>query len=136
LCTFNVDVRLNPALDDTAALALLRSCATAVDQAWPGTQPTQVEITTRWPPFALPVDSALRRALLGAAQDAGLSTTAKIAGPSNIGNYLAGFAIPATAGFGVDHHGLHGTDECIRLGSIPQVQAVYHQTLLTLLRPA
>jgi succinyl-diaminopimelate desuccinylase len=136
LCTFNVDIRLTPVLDDTGALALLRSCATEVDHAWPGTQPTQVEITTRWPPFALPGDSALRNALLDAARDAGLSATAKIAGPSNIGNYLAGFAIPATAGFGVDHHGLHGTDERIRLDSVSPVQAVYHQALLTLLRPA
>jgi len=32
----------------------------------------------------------------------------KIAGPSNIGNYLAGLSIAATAGFGVDYVGLHG----------------------------
>jgi hypothetical protein len=53
--------------------------------------------------------------------------------PSNIGNYLAGLGIPATAGFGVAHEGLHGTDEHIRLDSIPVVQAAYHQALLTLL---
>ena len=133
LCTFNVDVRLTPALDDTTALGLLRSQAAAVDKAWPDTQPTHVEITTRWPAFALPGDSALRGALLDAAAQAGLSTTAKIAGPSNIGNYLAGLGIPATAGFGVEHHGLHGTDEQIRIESIPQVQAVYHRALLSLL---
>jgi succinyl-diaminopimelate desuccinylase len=133
LCTFNVDVRLTSALDATAAIGLLRSRAAAVDDAWPGTRPTDVEITTRWPPFALPVDSALRRALLSAAGAAGLDVAAKVAGPSNIGNYLAGLGIPATAGFGVDYHGLHGTDEMIRLDSIPQIQAVYHQALLTLL---
>jgi succinyl-diaminopimelate desuccinylase len=136
LCTLNVDLRLTPALDDTAAVDLLRSRAAMVDDAWPGTQPTEVEITTSWPAFALPRDSALLRALLGAADSAGLSTTAKIAGPSNIGNYLAGLGIPATAGFGVDYQGLHGTDEQIRLDSIPQVQAVYHQALLTLLHAA
>jgi succinyl-diaminopimelate desuccinylase len=134
LCTFNVDVRLTPALDDAVAVGLLRSRAAAVDQAWPGTQPTHVEITTRWPAFALPDDSVLRGALLDAAAQAGLSTTAKIAGPSNIGNYLAGLGIPATAGFGVEYQGLHGTDERIRVESIPQVQAVYHQALLTLLQ--
>jgi hypothetical protein len=78
-------------------------------------------------------DSALRGALLGAAGAAGLKTTAKVAGPSSIGNYLAGLGIPATAGFGVDYRGLHGTDERIRLESVPQVQAVYHRALLTLL---
>ena len=54
-------------------------------------------------------------------------------GPSNIGNYLAGLGIPATAGFGVDYTGLHGTDERIRLDSIPAVHAAYHQALLILL---
>jgi succinyl-diaminopimelate desuccinylase len=100
----------------------------------PGTPPTDVGVTTRWPPFALPDGSPLRDALLEAASWAGLAPAAKIAGPSNIGNYLAGLGIPATAGFGVDYQGLHGTDERIRLDSLPIVQAAYHQALLTLLR--
>ncbi|MFI0451364.1 M20 family metallopeptidase [Actinomadura sp. 6N118] len=136
LCTFNVDIRLTPAFDDTSAAELLRSVAGDVDGRWPGTRPTEVEISTRWPPYALAVDSPLRTALLGAAAEAGLSTSAKIAGPSNIGNYLAGLGIPATAGFGVDYVGLHGTDERIRLETVPRIQAAYHQALLTLLRPA
>ncbi len=107
-----------------------------MDDAWPGTQPTHTEITTRWPAFALPDGDQLRSALLAAARAAGLATTAKIAGPSNIGNYLAGLDVPATAGFGVEHAGLHSTDERIRLDSIPKVQAVYHQALLTLMRRA
>jgi succinyl-diaminopimelate desuccinylase len=134
LCTINVDVRLTPTFDDNAALDLLRSATTSIDDTWPGTQPTHIEITTRWPPYALPPGSPLRKALLHAAESAGLAPAAKIAGPSNIGNYLAGLGIPATAGFGVDYQGLHGTDERIRLDSIPQVQAAYHQALLTLLR--
>jgi len=136
LCTFNVDIRLTPALDERAAADLLRSAAARVDSARPGTQPTHIEITTRWPAFALADRAPLRRALLDAARATGLDTSAKIAGPSNIGNYLAGLAIPATAGFGVDYTGLHGTDERIRLDSIPPVQAVYHQALLTLLLAA
>ena len=66
----------------------------------------------------------------------GLAPVAKVAGPSNIGNYLAGLGIPATAGFGVDYQGLHGSDERIRLDSIPAVQATYHRALLTLLHAA
>lgn len=123
LCTINVDVRLTPAFGSDDALGLLRSAAAAIDDAWPGTRPTHTEITTQWPPYALPPGSALRDALLRAAESAGLAPTAKVAGPSNIGNYLAGLGIPATAGFGVDYQGLHGTDEGIRLDSIPQVQA-------------
>ncbi|WP_261570123.1 M20 family metallopeptidase [Frankia gtarii] len=134
LCTLNVDVRLTPALDDQAALDLLCSAAAGVDAAWSGTQPTRVEVTTRWPAFALPQDAPLRAALLTAADTVGVAATAKVAGPSNIGNYLAGLGIPATAGFGVDHRGLHGADEQIAVASIPRVQAVYHQALLTVLR--
>ena len=98
-----------------------------------GTPPTSVEITTRWPPYALPHGSPLRDALLRGATRAGLAPVAKVAGPSNIGNYLAGLGIPAIAGFGVGYESLHGTDERIRLDSIPAVQAAYHQALLNLL---
>ena len=80
--------------------------------------------------------AAARRAAAGGGTAAGLAPAAKVAGPSNIGNYLAGLGIPATAGFGVDYQGLHGTDERIRLDSIPVVQAAYHQALLTLLHAA
>ena len=133
LCTVNVDIRLTPALDDPAAVVLLREAAASTDAAWPGTPPTDVDVTTRWPPYALPDGSPLRDALLKGATRAGMAPVAKVAGPSNIGNYLAGLGIPATAGLGVDYTGLHGTDERIRLDSIPAVQAAYHHALLTLL---
>ena len=136
LCTVNVDIRLTPALDDLAAAALLQEAVAGTDAAWPGTPPTDVDVTTRWPPYALPDGSPLRDALLKGAARAGLAPVAKVAGPSNIGNYLAGLGIPATAGFGVDYEGLHGTDERIRLDSIPAVQAAYHQALLILLHGA
>jgi succinyl-diaminopimelate desuccinylase len=133
LCSLNVDIRLTPGLDDRTAEGLLRDAVNAADRAWPGTRPTGVEIVTRWPPFALPEGARLRVALLDAAAEAGLDVTAKVAGPSNIGNYLAGLAIPATAGFGVHYEGLHATDERILLDSIGPVQAVYHRALLTLM---
>ena len=107
-----------------------------MDAAWPSTRRTRIEITTCWPAYRLPDDSSLKTALLTAARQAGLSPAAKIAGPSNIGNYLAGLGIQATAGFGVEHEGLHSTDERIRIGSIPPVQATYHQACLTLLTPS
>jgi succinyl-diaminopimelate desuccinylase len=123
LCTLNVDVRLTPAFDTAAAETLLRSLAEEVDAAWPDTRRTLIKLTTRWPAYQLPDDSPLKTALLAAAHQAGLSPAAKIAGPANIGNYLAGLGIPATAGFGVDHQGLHGTDERIRIGSIPPIRS-------------
>jgi succinyl-diaminopimelate desuccinylase len=136
LCTLNVDVRLTPTFDAAAAETLLRSVADQVDGAWPGTRRTVIEVTTRWPAYQLPDDSRLKTALLTAARQAGLSPAAKIAGPSNIGNYLASLGIQAIAGFGVDHEGLHGTDERIRIGSIPPIQAAYHQACLILLTPS
>ena len=136
LCVVNVDVRVTPAFDSQAALEVVRAAADATDAGWPGTQPTYVEVTTSWPPYALPDTSRLRTVLLSAARDAGLTARAKVAGPSNIGNYLAGLGIPATAGFGVVYEGLHGTDERIRIDSIPPIQAAYHQALLSLLQPA
>lgn len=99
------------------------------------TRPTLVQLTTRWPPYALPADSRLRTTLLQAAHTFGVHPEPKIAGPSNIGNYLAGLGIPATAGFGVTYAGLHATDERIRLDTIPRVQAIYHATLLFPLTP-
>lgn len=59
---------------------------------------------------------------MSAARQAGLNPTVKVAGPSNIGNYLAGLGIPATAGFGVAYRGLHATDEQADLASIPAVR--------------
>jgi succinyl-diaminopimelate desuccinylase len=136
LCTLKVDVRLTPAFDDQAAMALIESTAAKADADWPGTRPTDVEVTTCWPAYWLPDDSALKNTLLTAARQAGLSPSVKIAGPSNIGNYLAGLGIAATAGFGVDYEGLHGTDEKVRIDSIPVIQAAYHQACLLMLTPA
>lgn len=133
LCVVNVDVRLTPAFDSQAALGIIRNAAATVDRDWPGTQPTYLEVTTSWPPFALPGDAPLRTALVSAARSAGMTARPKVAGPSNIGNYLAGLGVPATAGFGVVYEGLHATDERIRIDSIAPVQAAYHQALLTLL---
>jgi succinyl-diaminopimelate desuccinylase len=73
LCTVNVDIRLTPALDDRAAAVLVQDAAAGTDAAWPGTAPTEVEVTARWPPYALPDGSPLRDALLEGAARAGLA---------------------------------------------------------------
>lgn len=133
LCVVNVDVRLTPAFDSRSGLDLIRDAAAGTDRDWPGTQQTHVEVTMSWPPYALPGDAPLRRALVSAARSFGMAGRPKVVGPSNIGNYLAGLGIPATAGFGVVYEGLHATDERIQIDSIPPVQAAYHQALFTLL---
>ena len=133
LCTLNVDIRTTPGFDDPAAAALLERTVAEVDRAWPDTRPTLIDVTTRWPAFALPADSPLRATMIDAAAAFGVDTEPKIAGPSNIGNYLAGLDIPATAGFGVIYTGLHATDERFRTDTVPTVHAIYHTALLRLL---
>ena len=87
-----------------------------------------------WPAYRLAPNSRLGLALTDAAsQVTGRTVGTKVAGPSNIGNYLATLGIEATAGFGVAYRNLHGTDECIELATIPLVQATYHRAVLELL---
>jgi succinyl-diaminopimelate desuccinylase len=134
LCTLNVDIRTTPTFDSAAAAQHLEQLVRKFDHDWPDTRPTLIQLDTRWPAYALDQHSPLRAALLTAAADNGVAIEPKIAGPSNIGNYLAGLRIPATAGFGAIYTGLHGTDERIRIDSIPAVHATYHAAVRTLLR--
>jgi succinyl-diaminopimelate desuccinylase len=133
-CTVAVDVRLTPSFDQAAAAQLVERVARTVDRRWPTTKPTVIRFEESWPAYRLAPDSRLGMALTGAAsQMTGRGVGTKIAGPSNIGNYLATLGIEATAGFGVSYHNLHGTDECIELATIPLVQATYHKAVLELL---
>lgn len=90
LCTLNIDIRTTPAFDDRAAADFLERIAAELDNAWPGTRPTRIQPGICWPAYVLSEDSLLRRALLNAAEECRVPLETKIAGPSNIGNYLAG----------------------------------------------
>ncbi|GIF06939.1 M20 family metallopeptidase [Actinoplanes siamensis] len=135
LCTVNVDIRTTRSFGDRDAYLLLERQTAGVDGDWPDTRPTVIETVTRWPPYALNDDHPLPSALREAATDLGIPVRRKVAGPSNIGNYLAGRDVPATAGFGVNYKGVHATDERIETSTIPLIQAVYHASALTLLGP-
>jgi succinyl-diaminopimelate desuccinylase len=135
-CMVHVDVRLTPAFDAAAATALLEQEAVAVDREHSTAHPTLLEVVGTWPAYRLNSGSLLSTALLRAAERAtGRAPQPKVAGPSNIGNYLAGLGIEATAGFGVAYRNAHGTDECIDVSTIPSVQAAYHEAVVTLLSP-
>ncbi|MGA6173902.1 M20 family metallopeptidase [Streptomyces sp. NPDC012600] len=129
----NVDVRTTPAFDAHDAGALVRRAVAELDAELPAPAPTEVVQVAAWPPFRLAEDEQPAAALLAAAAEEGLTVRAKTAGPSNIGNLLAGDGIPATAGFGVPYEGLHGIDERARLAELPQVYAVYERAVLDLL---
>ncbi|WBB58654.1 M20/M25/M40 family metallo-hydrolase [Streptomyces sp. WMMC500] len=130
----NVDVRTTPGFDAHDAETLVRKTVAELDAELPAPAPTEVAPVAVWPPFRLAEDEQPAGALLNAAAAAGLTVRAKTAGPSNIGNLLAGEGIPATAGFGVPYEGLHGIDERAHLDELPSVYAVYHQSVLDLLQ--
>ncbi|MEV7253971.1 M20 family metallopeptidase [Streptomyces cyaneofuscatus] len=132
-CDLNVDVRTTPAFDARDAEALVRGVAAALDAELPGPAATRVTPLASWPPFQLQPHEQPAAAVLAAAASLGLSVRAKTAGPSNIGNLLAGQGISCVSGFGVPYAGLHGIDERASLAELPQVYTVYHQAVRALL---
>ncbi|MEU1668428.1 M20/M25/M40 family metallo-hydrolase [Streptomyces sparsogenes] len=133
-CELNVDVRTTPAFDAHDAETLVRKAVAELDAELPAPKPTKITPVASWPPFRLREDEEPAAALLSAAAEAGLPVRGKTAGPSNIGNLLAGEGIPATAGFGLVYEGLHATDERARLAELPQIYAIYQRAVLGLLR--
>ncbi|MGW6244415.1 M20 family metallopeptidase [Streptomyces roseolus] len=129
----NVDVRTTPGFDAHAAETLVRKAAAEVDAELPGPVPTSLSEVASWPPFRLGADEQPAAALLSAARQAGLDVRAKTAGPSNIGNLLAGQGIPATAGFGVPYEGLHGIDERASLAELADVYVIHQRAVDELL---
>ncbi|MBB4888345.1 acetylornithine deacetylase/succinyl-diaminopimelate desuccinylase-like protein [Streptomyces netropsis] len=134
LCELNVDVRTTPGFDAHDAETLVRKAVAELDAELPAPRPTGITPVASWPPFQLAPHEQPAAAVLNAAAAEGLAVRAKTAGPSNIGNLLAGEGIPATAGFGPAYEGLHGFDERARLAELPQVYAVYHRAVLDLLQ--
>lgn len=132
-CDLNVDVRTTPSFDGQAAETLVRKAVAELDAELPAPTPTEIIQIATWPPFRLAEVEQPAAALLNAAVQAGLEVKSKTAGPSNIGNLLAGEGIPATAGFGVTYEGLHGIDERANVADLPTVYAVYKRAVLDLL---
>jgi succinyl-diaminopimelate desuccinylase len=133
LCELGVDIRTTPAFDADAAEQLVRAAVGELDARVPAPRPTTITPVAAWPPYRLVKDQQPAAALLDAAAREGLAVRPKIAGPSNIGNLLAGEGVPATAGFGVRYEGLHGVDEQACLEDLPAVHAVYRRAVLSLL---
>jgi succinyl-diaminopimelate desuccinylase len=134
-CVINVDVRLTTTFGKTSAQKIIEESAAKVDEQWPTSAPTAVTFRESWPAYRLDENAPIRAALTCAGErQLNKRVPAKVAGPSNIGNYLATLGIDATAGFGVRYKALHGTDERIELATIPAIQATYHEAVLALLR--
>ncbi|MFE3475347.1 peptidase dimerization domain-containing protein [Streptomyces bacillaris] len=129
----NVDIRTTPGFDAHDAETLVRKAVAELDAELPAPAPTEITPVAVWPPFRLTEDEQPAAALRSAARAAGLTVRAKTAGPSSIGDLLAGEGIAATAGFGVPYEGVHGLDERAHLAGLPTVYAVYQRAVLGLL---
>ena len=133
-CSVSVDVRLTPTHDAAWAEHLVRQACAALDEEIPTRLSTTVEPDGTWPAYRLPPASRLAAALQAGAREAvGSDVPFAVAGPSNIGNFLATLGTEATCGFGVAYRNLHGADEAIDLSSIPTVYEAYLSAARTLL---
>lgn len=136
-CTIGVDVRLTTTFHEALGKKLIEEAVVEIDKRWPvSDKPIEIEYQEFWPAYRLNDNAPIRVALTRAAEHhLDNKLTAKVAGPSNIGNYLAKMGIDSTAGLGVNYQGLHGTDERIELATISAIQATYHEAALLLLSP-
>jgi succinyl-diaminopimelate desuccinylase len=139
-CELTVDIRLTPRFDARRARALIADAIRAHDIAYTASPAnnllTDIEWIDGWPAYRVPDTHPMVSALCRAAQRTfGAAPSREVAGPSNIGNYLASLSIPALCGFGPRGEQLHANDERVELSSIAPVYQVYEDTLLDLLRP-
>ncbi|WP_066340501.1 M20 family metallopeptidase [Azohydromonas lata] len=133
-CELLLDLRLTPAVDAAAMRSAVETVVQAQDATWPGLPATAVHWQSGWPAYRLadahPLVAALRA---GAADALGRTLPGAVAGPSNIGNYLAGLGVPALCGFGVAGGGVHAANEWVALESIAPVFRAYAGALGRLL---
>lgn len=131
----DVDVRLTPGFTDQKARQFLESEIEMLrsEQSWAEDYGVEIEEHETQPAYQLDPTVEIVDALQGAARRV-LSSPPEIAvaGPSNVGNYLAQMDIPATCGFGVDYKHLHAPNECIRVNTLGPVYQTYGQALLQL----
>lgn len=136
-CIIGIDVRLTTTFDETSGKNIIEAAVAEADERWfSSALPTTVVFHESWPAYRLGENASVRVALTCAAErHLKKRVPAKVAGPSNIGNYLAKLGIDATAGLGVRYKALHGTNERIELATTPIIQAIYHEAALRLLSP-
>lgn len=128
LVTLNVDVRLTPSFTAERARQLIKDLVGEVDSIRPDAKPCSITEEESWPPYQLAPEDRLTRTFVEAASEAhGKPIGTFVCGPSNIGCYLASFAVPATCGFGVNFRNIHAADEAIEIASIAPVVDSYRK---------
>ncbi|WP_176054139.1 M20 family metallopeptidase [Paraburkholderia caribensis] len=135
-CELTVDCRLTPGFDASEARRVIEDIVRDRDAQHDPSLATSIEWISGWPAYRVPDSHPMTRALHRAARrELGADLPLAVAGPSNIGNYLASLGVPALCGFGVQCEGIHAANERIELASIAPVYRVYESALLTLLAP-
>jgi succinyl-diaminopimelate desuccinylase len=136
-CDIGVDVRLTPEFDADKAKDVLTAVINAENDSQSDCPATTIDWKPGWPAFRTDANNSLVSALQSAAFiELNKDVPLAVVGPSNIGNYLSTFGIPAISGFGATYRNLHGTDECIDLSTVAPVYRVYRSALLQLLTAA
>ena len=132
-CELELDMRLTPAFDDTAARRHLETAVAQLDAD--ATAPaTDIEWLPGWPAYQLDPDTPMVHALAAAASEAfGHAVPLAVVGPSSIANFFATQGIPATAGMGVTYRNIHAPDECVLLASLDPTFLTYRNALIRLL---
>lgn len=134
-CELRLDLRLTPGFDAAAARSRVSQAVDAADAGRGPAAPSRIEWLPGWPPYRVDDSHALVAALRDAGRDElGRKLPTEVAGPSNIGNYLAALGVPALCGFGVQGEGIHASDERVALDSIAPVYRIYRGALRRLLQ--
>ncbi|MPW18491.1 M20/M25/M40 family metallo-hydrolase [Paraburkholderia sp. CNPSo 3157] len=133
-CELSVDCRLTPRFDQREAQRCIAEIVRTHDAGYDASLATTIEWIAGWPAYRVDASHPIVMALYRAARDElGVELPCAVAGPSNIGNYLASLGVPALCGFGVRCEGIHAADERIELSSVAPVYCVYERALLALL---
>lgn len=133
-CRIDVDIRLTPSFGADQGLNLMETVCSNIDAEVPSRLATAIQPEETWPAYRLPDNSKVACALRDSAEQVfGRSLPRVVAGPSNIGNYLASRGIEATCGFGASYRQLHAADECVDISTLMPVFQVYRQAVANLL---
>lgn len=134
LCNLELDIRLTPDFDEDTARQFVHAAVSRLD-GHADVPSTTIEWIPGWPAYQLDPSHPMVEALAATARDAfGHEVPPTVAGPSNIGNYLATLGIPATAGLGATFRNLHAPDECVLLDTLEPTFVTYREALMRLLR--
>ena len=134
-CELRIDLRLTPGFTDAQARALVRVTIERQDADHAGAAATAIEWTAGWPAYRVPDADPMVAALREAGRaELGIDLPTRVAGPSNIGNYLHGLGVPALCGFGLRGENIHAAGERIALDSIGPVYRIYRAALKRLQR--